>query len=145
MSYSLDVNILLYASDQASSLHKAAMSFLEDRIADPDIMCLAWPTLISYLRISTHSRIFARPLSPAEAFSNLEALLSLPRVRVLSENEGFLEIYREVTSAFPVRGNLVPDAHLAALLRQHGVRRLYTNDADFRKFAFLDVRNPFSV
>jgi predicted nucleic acid-binding protein len=44
-----------------------------------------------------------------------------------------------------VRGNLVPDAHLAALLRQHGVRRLYTNDADFRKFAFLDVRNPFSV
>jgi toxin-antitoxin system PIN domain toxin len=121
------------------------MSFLEDRIADPDIMCLAWPTLVSYLRISTHSRIFARPLSPAEACSNLETLLSLPRVRVLSENEGFLEIYREVTSAFPVRGNLVPDAHLAALLRQHGVRRLYTNDADFRKFAFLDVRNPFSV
>jgi hypothetical protein len=63
---------------------------------------------------------------------------------VLSENEGFLEIYREVTSDFPVRGNLVPDAHLAALLRQHGVHRIYTNDADFRKFAFLEVRNPFT-
>ena len=42
-----------------------------------------------------------------------------------------------------MRGNLVPDAHLAALLRQHGIRTLYTNDSDFRRFSFLDVRNPF--
>ena len=58
--------------------------------------------------------------------------------------EGFLEIYREVTAHFPVRGNLVPDAHLAALLRQHGVRRLYTVDRDFRKFNFLEVADPFA-
>jgi predicted nucleic acid-binding protein len=38
----------------------------------------------------------------------------------------------------------VPDAHVAALLFQHGVRRFYTRDADFRRFAFLDVRDPFS-
>jgi predicted nucleic acid-binding protein len=65
-------------------------------------------------------------------------------VRALSEGEGFLEIYREVTAQFPVRGNLVPDAHLAALLRQHGVRRLYTVDRDFRKFDFLEVADPFA-
>jgi predicted nucleic acid-binding protein len=74
----------------------------------------------------------------------VEALLSLPRVGVLAEAEGFLEVYREVTGAFPVRGNLVPDAHLAALLRQHGGQRLYTADADFRKFAFLEVLDPFA-
>ena len=54
-----------------------------------------------------------------------------------------LEIYREVTRDVPTRGNLVPDAHLAALLRQHGVRTLYTSDLDFHKFGFLDVRDPF--
>ena len=43
-----------------------------------------------------------------------------------------------------MRGNLVPDAHLAALLKQHGVRTLFTRDADFRKFRFLDVRDPFA-
>jgi predicted nucleic acid-binding protein len=42
-----------------------------------------------------------------------------------------------------VRGNLVPDAHLAALLRQHGVRRLYTADTDFHRFPFLEVSDPF--
>jgi predicted nucleic acid-binding protein len=44
-----------------------------------------------------------------------------------------------------VRGNLVPDAHLAALLKQHGVRKLHTRDGDFRKFPFLDVRDPFAA
>lgn len=42
-----------------------------------------------------------------------------------------------------VRGNLVPDAHLAALLKQNGIKALFTNDADFRRFPYLDVRNPF--
>lgn len=39
---------------------------------------------------------------------------------------------------------LVPDAHLAAILLQHDVRKLYTNDSDFRRFTFLDVRNPLA-
>jgi len=98
---------------------------------------------MAYLRIATHPAIFESPLSPDEAVRNLEVLLHRPRVRLLAEEEGFWEVYREVTEGLAVRGNFVTDAHLATLLRQHGVRRLYTNDADFRKFGFLDVRNPF--
>jgi uncharacterized protein len=98
---------------------------------------------MTYLRVATHPTIFEHPLTPQEAVSNLEALLSRPRVRLLSEDEGFWDVYRGVTDGLVVRGNLVTDAHLAALLRQHGVRRLDTNDADFRKSRFLDVRNPF--
>ncbi len=65
-------------------------------------------------------------------------------MRLLAEQDGFLEISREVTGTFPVRGNLVPDAHLVALRKQHGVRTVYARDADFRKFPFLDVRDPFA-
>ncbi len=143
MSYSVDVNVLLYASDTSSPKHAAAIRFLKQRASDPDLFCIAWSTLIAFLRIATHPGIFAQPLSPDDALRNVESLLSLPRVRLLAEGEGFLEIYREVTAHFPVRGNLVPDAHLAALLRQHGVRRLYTVDRDFRKFDFLEVADPF--
>jgi hypothetical protein len=143
VSYSVDVNILLFASDESSPRHAAAIRFLEGRASDQVLFCIAWPALMSYLRIVTHPRIFSRPLSPAEALGNVESLLGLPRVRVLSEADGFLEVYREVTGRFPVRGNLVPDAHLVALLRQHDVRQLYTTDSDFRKFDFLDVTDPF--
>lgn len=44
-----------------------------------------------------------------------------------------------------IRGKLVPDAHLATILRQNGVRTLYTSDRDFRRFDFLDVRDPFAL
>lgn len=143
MSYAVDVNVLLYACDASSPRHPAALRFLERRAADPDLFCVAWSTLMAFLRIATHPRIFSRPLSPDEALGNVEALLRLPRLRLLAEGEGFLETYRAVAGRFPVRGNLVPDAHLAALLLQHGVRRLYTSDLDFRKFDFLEVVAPF--
>lgn len=57
---------------------------------------------------------------------------------------GFLDAYRHVTAKLVVRGNLVPDAQLAAILFQHGVRTLYTADRDFRRFEFFDVRDPFA-
>jgi predicted nucleic acid-binding protein len=48
----------------------------------------------------------------------------------------------EVCGDAPSRGNRLPETHLAALLKENGVATLYSNDADFRRFAFLDVRNP---
>lgn len=144
MSYSMDVNVLLYASDSGNRYHRQAKAFVESCLQSQDILCLGWPTVMGYLRISTHPSVFMRPLSPSEAMSNMEALLSLPRVRVLSEEEGFWIVYREIASDAPVRGNLVPDAHLAALLRQNGVRTLYTHDRDFSRFRFLEVRDPFA-
>lgn len=144
MSVSLDVNVLLYASDARSPVHDRARALLQDLARGGDIVCLAWPTLMSYLRIATHPGIFDAALSPREALANVEALAGLPHVRLLSEEPGFLDVYREVSGALPVRGNLVPDAHLAALLRQHGVKTLFTRDADFRRFPFLDLRDPFA-
>lgn len=144
MSFSCDVNVLLYASDAASPIHEPARQFLNQATAGGDLFCLGWPTLMSYLRIATHPGIFSAPLTPKEALANVEALAVLPHVRLLAEQDGFLEIYRDVAGAFPVRGKLVPDAHLVALLKQHGIRTLYTRDTDFRKFSFLDVRDPFA-
>jgi toxin-antitoxin system PIN domain toxin len=132
VSFSCDVNVLLYASDRASPVHAAARSFLMRAAAGGDLFCLGWPTVMSYLRIATHPGIFSSPLTPAEALRNVDALVALPYVRLLAEENGFLEVYREVAGSFPVRGNLVPDAHLAALLKQHGVRTLHTRDTDFR-------------
>jgi toxin-antitoxin system PIN domain toxin len=99
---------------------------------------------MAYLRISTHPSIFAAPLSPREAEANIESLLALPRVRVLGEGDGFWSAYRAVAEA-PIRGNLVPDAHLAALLLEHGVHLLYSRDRDFFKFPTLRVEDPFAV
>jgi len=143
VSYAIDVNVLLYASDSRSRYHGKAVEFLEACAKEPDPLCVAWVTLMSYLRIATHPSIFDHPMTPEQARSNVEALLGLPHCRVLSELDGFWATYRETTEGLTVRGPLVPDAHLAAVLRQHGVLTLWTHDRDFLKFDFLSVYDPF--
>lgn len=142
MSYSIDANILLYASNTSSPQHGAAKEFVVSRAEDPDLLCLTWPALMAYQRIATHPAIFENPLDPTTAWRNICRLLGLPRTRVISEEDGFAEDYAKVATAAAVRGNLVPDAHIATILRQHGVGRIYTADTDFRKFDFLEVVNP---
>lgn len=99
---------------------------------------------MAYLRMVTHAAIVSPPLSPREAEENVETLARLPNVRLLAEQDGGWDLYRESTRDRVVRGKLVPDAHLTALRRQHGVRTLYTNQRDFLKFDLLEVRNPFA-
>jgi toxin-antitoxin system PIN domain toxin len=145
LSLAIDVNILLYASNTESPFHAQAKHFLTRCAAGPDIVCLGWTTVMSYLRIATHPGIFAKPLSPQEAMANIEALLALRHVRVLAEEEGFWAHFRAVTSEVRPRGNLVPDIHLAALLRQHGIPVICTHDRDYRKFDFLKVVDPIKA
>jgi len=88
MSFAVDVNILLYASDADCAYYKRALSFLEDCIKQEELFCLGWPTVMSYLRISTHPSIFGRPLTPGEAMANIETLLNLPHARSCQRRKG---------------------------------------------------------
>jgi predicted nucleic acid-binding protein len=64
---------------------------------------------------------------------------------VVTESDGFLRAYQDVIKGQIIRGKLVPDAHLATILFQHGVRTLYTNDNDYLRYPFLRVVNPFAA
>ena len=143
MSFALDVNVLLDATNQDSERHAAARGFLAERIESREIFCLPWLVAMSFLRIATDTRIFRSPLLPREALELVESLIAVPHVQPISERPGFLEVYSEVAGDPGVRGRFVPDAHLAAILLQHGVRTLYTSDRDFLRFSFLDVRDPY--
>ena len=63
-SYLLDANALLYASDRSSDRHERARRFVETSAAGPEILCLAWPTLMAYLRIATDSSHLRRAAQP---------------------------------------------------------------------------------
>ena len=142
MSYSIDANVLLYAANRAAPENAAATAFLTQTVTRPDILVLAWVTVAAFLRIATHPRIFPSPLTPSQAEDSIERLLAVPHVRLVAEQDAFWTGYRSASSPSN-RGNSVPDTFLAAILRQHGVKTLYTRDAAFRRFAFLDIRDPF--
>lgn len=143
MSFAIDANLLLYASDQDSPWHDAAVQTLDEVALGPEIAHLFWPTVMAYLRIATHPAVFARPLSHADARSNIQALLELPHVQTTGESDAFWSRFAEVADDVSPTGNLVPDAHLVALMLENGVRTILTRDRDYRKFRGITVRDPF--
>lgn len=144
MSFSIDANVLLYASNADCAEHDAATRFMQRVAAGPELCCMAWPVLMAYLRIATHPSIFPKPMSGAAATHNVTELLTLPHVRTIGETDRFWPAYMQIAADVPVKGNLVPDAQLAALLQCNGVKTLYSRDRDFRKFDFLEVRDPLA-
>ena len=144
MSHTFDANVLLYSSDRRSPLQPDAAEFVRRCAAGPELLYLFWPVVMAYLRISTHPKVFDDPLTPAEARANVEALVGLPHVRAPGEGDGFWEAYVAATEALVVRGDLVSDAHVVALMGEYGVRTIWTRDRDFAKFRGIQARDPFA-
>jgi toxin-antitoxin system PIN domain toxin len=142
MSATLDANILVYASNRADPLHEPAEALVRRLARGPELVYLFWSTIMGYLRIVTHSAILPRPLSARDAMHNVEALVDRPHVRSPGEADGFWPLYRSAAGEH-ARGNDVPDARLVALMRQHGVRLIYTRDRGFHRFDGIDARDPF--
>lgn len=143
MSASVDANVLVYAANVDDPSHTSARELIERLLAGPDLLYLFWPTVLAYLRITTSARILRHPLSPDQAVENIDGMLDLAHVIAPGEGASFWSTYR-ASGASTSRGNQVPDTHLAALMRENGVRTLYTRDRAFRQFDFLDVRDPFA-
>jgi toxin-antitoxin system PIN domain toxin len=144
VSYTIDANVLLYASDRSSPVHQRARELVE-RLADgPEIAYLFWPTVMAYLRVATHPVVFARPLSIVEATGNIEQLLARPHVRTAGEGDGFWRTFATVSDDALPSGNLVPDAHLVTLMLENDVQTIWTRDRDFRRFSRIEVRDPFA-
>ncbi|MEP6468646.1 MAG: TA system VapC family ribonuclease toxin [Chloroflexota bacterium] len=145
MSFAIDANLLLYASDEESPWHEQAVARLDEVALGPEIVHLFWPTVMAYLRIATHPAVFARPLSHADARANMQSLLELPHVQTSGEQDAFWRRFTEVADDVVPTGNLVSDAHLVALMMENGVRTILTRDRDYRKFRGLTVRDPFAA
>jgi toxin-antitoxin system PIN domain toxin len=117
---------------------------VEHLVAGPSLAYVLWPTVLGYLRIVTHPNILGSPLSSDEAMSNIETLIAPSHVRVAGEGNDFWASFRTVAADVKPRGNLVADAHLVGLMREHGVSTIWSHDRDFRKFRGITVKDPFS-
>ena len=136
-----DVNLLLYAHAAGSPFHAAAKRWLEAALNQTTPFALAWATLLSFLRISTNARALQRPFSAVEAGDIVAEWLSRSNVRILVPGEQHWSILRRLIAQGQAVGDLVSDAHLAALAIEHGAL-LCTTDRDFSRFPGLRWENP---
>ena len=139
----VDANLLLYAYHPQDEHHQAAREWLEAMLSGTEPVRFAWLGLWAFLRISTNSRVFERPLLPVEAAAAVSAWLVRRVAGILEPGDRHLEILRELLRGNQVKGPLITDAALAALAMEHGAT-LCTTDADFSRFPGLRHRNPLA-
>jgi len=135
--------VLVYASNEDDDVHEKARTLIAKVAAGPDLLYIFWPVVIGYLRLMSHPGVLRRPWAVLDAASNIDELIARPHVRVLGERDGFWSIMRATIDPGD-RGRAVPDAHIAALMRQNGVRTIYTRDRGFRRFTGIEVIDPFA-
>ena len=139
-----DVNLLLYAVDASSPHHPPARGWLEERLSGVETFAFPVSVLLAFVRLSTQARIFSRPFSPDEAFDIVEGWLEQPCATMIAPGERHLVLVRELLEPLGAAGNLVSDAHLAALAIEHGAE-LCSADTDFARFPRLRWSNPLAT
>lgn len=146
MAIALDTNILIYAHFPKYPEHEKARSFLEQLLKNPDPFYLGWQVCYEYIRLVTHPRVLKSPLTASQAGEDLHPYLTDPRGHLLVETENHYSVLRQIIRSIPsAKGNFIHDCHYAALLKEHGIQKIATADADFLKFGFLEVINPCVV
>jgi uncharacterized protein len=137
----VDANVLLYAVNEDASLHLAARTWLESALRGNEPVAFSWVALLAFLRLATRAAVFPTPLSVDEAFTVVEWWLAQPPAVTLEPTRRHVGLLRGLVSDAGTAGNLVTDAHLAALALEHGAR-VVSFDRDFARFANLRWSMP---
>jgi uncharacterized protein len=140
----VDTNLILYAEDSLSPFHQKARLWWDEQLSGAAPVGLCWPVITAFIRIATNSRLQQRPLTPSEATTKVQSWLGQPCVRILEAGPAHWEILKPILLELRITGNLVSDAHLAALAIGYGAE-LCSTDNDFAIFPGLRWRNPIAT
>ena len=140
----VDANILLYACNSAAAPHAKSRDWLDEKLNGAAPVGLPWPSLLAFLRIATNPRAFRNPLTTAAAREQVSNWLSAETVWAPEPTEHHAAVLGKLLALPGVYGNLVPDAHLAALAIEHGLT-LCSTDGDFARFPGLTWLDPLAA
>ena len=139
----VDVNLLLYATNVSAGQHRAAREWLDRQLVETPRVGLPWATLLGFLRLATNARVITRPLTMAAAWQQVSQWLACEPTWIPLPTERHGEVLGRLLAEPGTYGNLVPDAHLAALAIEHGLT-LCSTDGDFARFPELKWLNPLA-
>lgn len=139
----VDANLLIYAHVQSFEQHGDAREWLDSQLNGTRRVGLPWPSMLAFVRIVTNPRIFDRPEAVGLAWGQVKDWLECSRTWIPLPTEEHAEILGRMVADASADGNLVPDAHLAALAVEHGLK-LCSCDTDFTRFPDLRWENPLA-
>jgi uncharacterized protein len=140
----IDSNVLIYAVDVVAPQHDRCVRWLENALNGTEDIAFNWVAISGFVRVTTHPKILTHPLSTQEALDHVDHWLAEHTVRIVEPIGEYWNVVKELLSAAGRGGNLVTDAHLAALAIVHNAT-VVSCDGDFAQFPRLKWENPLAV
>ncbi len=137
----LDVNVFVYAFHAEAESHVPVRKWLEDAISSEEVYGVSDVVLSGFLRIVTHPKVFVEPAPLAKALEFAAAVRGRENAVPIAPGARHWAIFEGLCRSARVRGNLVPDAYLAALAIEAGCEWI-TTDRDYARFQGLRWRHP---
>jgi uncharacterized protein len=137
----VDVNVLVFAHRPDAPDHAAYRTWLEAARRGSEPLGISPMVLNGFLRVVTHPRVFQDPTPLDTALASASAVRSSPNALELTPGARHWEIFTRLCREADARGNLVPDAYLAAMAIEAGATWC-TADRDFARFPALKLRHP---
>ncbi|MGH9008609.1 MAG: type II toxin-antitoxin system VapC family toxin [Acidimicrobiia bacterium] len=137
----VDANVLLYAVNESDPKHEVSRRWLDGALNGRDPVAFAWLAVLAFVRLSTRAGLFPAPLSAADAMQRVEDWLGQAPAVVLDPTTRHLAVLSGLLRAVGTGGNLVGDAHLAAIAVEHGAT-IVTFDSDFGRFPGVSWTMP---
>jgi uncharacterized protein len=137
----VDANVLLHAVNESAREHETARRWLLEALGATETLGFAWVVSLAFLRLATHPAVFPRPLSARQAVSVLDVWHGHRSVVVVEPTRRHLPLLSSLLTASGTAGNLVSDAHLAALALENDAT-VVSFDRDFRRFDGIRWRLP---
>lgn len=142
----VDTNVLIYAADEDAPAHGVCRELLENWRHQQSVWYTTWGVLYEFLRVATHPRVLRMPWTASTAWTFVDAMLGSTALSLLVETDRHAAVVEQVLREVPhLSGNVIHDMHTAILMREHGIRRIYTRDTDFHRFPFLEVIDPLAM
>ncbi|WP_328502913.1 type II toxin-antitoxin system VapC family toxin [Streptomyces sp. NBC_00457] len=135
------MNVLVYAFREEAKEHEPYKKWLIERLRGDEPVAYNAMVASGFVRLVTHPRIFPRPVTSADALDFLQAIREAPVTTPLHEGPRHWEIFDRLCRRVGARGNLVPDAYLAALAIESG-STFYSADRGFARFPGLRWQHP---
>ncbi len=138
----IDTGVLACAANRFVPEHSRASRVLEELANGESPWAIPWTVAHAFLRLVAHPHGVARPLAAADAWAFLDPLLASPSLRMLGPTPRHAAVVAELLQGLDPGGAVPERFETAAILREHGVRELLSNDRGMRRYAFLTVRDP---
>lgn len=139
----VDVNVLVYAFRADSPDHAAHRAWVQALAGSEEAYAVSDHVLAGFLRVVTHPRVFHPPTPSGPALAFVEAFRERPNAVPLAPGARHWGIFTRLCREVSARGNLVPDAWLAALAIESGCE-FVTTDRDYARFPGLRWKHPLS-